>query len=198
MKRFVIGVLFFIQIGGCRSKQPEIPVTDMVKPTDTTKKNYLPVADYLKSEIANVDSFPRLIKKYEVVNGKTDSAIITTPVFDQLAKVFLLAELDSIHFEKNFEENSFVDRSTGLISFTYSTKDTGNGLKRVDVLLTPGDNATKLNSIYMESIAVNPDSTLIEKMNWKAGKNFKIIRIHQPKKGSETTDQLLVDWDNRD
>jgi hypothetical protein len=198
MKRFVIGVLFFIQIGACHSKQPEIPVTDMVKSIDTTKKNYLPVADYLKSEIANVDSFPRLIKKYQVINGKTDSAIITTPVFDQLAKVFLLAELDSTHFEKTFEENSFVDRSTGLISFTYSTKDTGNGLKRVDVLLTPGDNTTKLNSIYMESIAVNPDSTLIEKMNWKAGKNFKIIRIHQPKKGNETTDQLLVDWDNRD
>jgi hypothetical protein len=198
MKRFVIGVLFFIQISGCHSNQSQIPVTDVVKPTDTTKKNYLPVGDYLKSEIANVDSFPRLIKKYQVVNGKTDSAIITTPVFDQLAKVFLLAELDSTHFEKNFEENSFVDRSTGLISFTYSTKDTGNGLKRVDVLLTPGDNATKLNSIYMESIAVNADSTLIEKMNWKAGKNFKIIRIHQPKKGNETTDQLLVDWDNRD
>jgi hypothetical protein len=197
MKRFITVMLLFIQFCGCHSVQP-VPTQVDIKQADTAKKNYLPVGDYLKSEIANVDSFPRLIMKYRVVYGKTDSSIITSPAFDQLARAFLLDELDSLHFEKNFEENSFLDRSTGLISFTYSTKDTGNGLKRVDVLLTPGANITKLNSIYMETIAVFPDSTLIEKMNWKAGKNFTIIRIHQSKTGHESTDQLMVDWDNSD
>ena len=195
MKRILILALPILQLFACHNKEPESD-TGEKKTTDSTKKNYLPVADYIKSEIALVDSFPRLIRKYRLLNGKTDSAIITTPVFDQLAKQFLLAELDSTHFEKEFEENSFVDRSTNLISFTYSTRDTGNGLKRVDVLLSPGAATSKLNSIYMESIAGNGDSTLIEKMTWKAGKNFRIIRIHQPKTGKELMDQVFVDWDN--
>ena len=33
---------------------------------DTAKKNYLPVADYLKSEIATVDSFPYRLMRYQV------------------------------------------------------------------------------------------------------------------------------------
>src|SRR5277367_2058869 len=154
MKRLFIPVLIVLQLYACHSKQTEIPTGNSIQ-TDTAKKNYLPVADLLKAEIAAVDSLPLRLMKYTIVNGKTDSGIITTPVFDQIAKEFLMADLDSSHFEKKFEENSFVDRSTNLVSFTYSTKDTGDGLKRVDVLLSPGAGSDKLNSIYMEAISVN-------------------------------------------
>jgi hypothetical protein len=195
MKRFLTLLSVILLICACHTKQS---ADTEVKQTDTTKKNYLPVAYYLKAEIAGVDSFPLRIMKYQVVNGKTDSGIITTAVFDQLAKEFMLAELDSSHFENKFEENSFVDRSTELVSFTYSTKDTGNGLKRVDVLLSPGSGADKLNSIYMESISIDKDSSLISKMSWKAGRNFSILHIRQPKNGPETTKQTIVVWDSRE
>jgi hypothetical protein len=136
--------------------------------------------------------------KYHISDGKTDSGIITTPVFDQLAREFLMTELDSSYFENNFEENSFVDRSTNLVSFTYSTKDTGNGLKRVDVLLSPGEGVDRLNSIYMESISSGKDSTLIRKLSWKAGKNFRILHILKVNGGPESTNQTMVVWDSRE
>jgi len=136
--------------------------------------------------------------KYSIVNGKTDSGIITTPVFDKLAREFLMSDLDSSYFEKNFEENSFVDRSTNLVSFTYSTKDTGYGLKRVDVLLSPGAGSDKLNSIYMEAISGNKDSSVISKMSWKAGRNFRILHIQNPGNVREITNQTIVVWDSRD
>ena len=41
----------------------------------------------------------------------------------------------------------------------------------------------KLNSIYMESISGNTDSTLISKLTWKAGRNFSILHIKKPKNG---------------
>ena len=197
MKQFFI--LLSIVWSSCsfNSKQSESSKTTIAKP-DTAKKNYLPVAYYLKAEIAGVDSFPLRIMKYQVNNGKTDSGIITTATFDQLAREFLIPELDSAHFENKFEENSFVDRSTNLVSFTYSTKDTGNGLKRVDVLLSPGSGYDKLNSIYMESISKDKDSSLISKMSWKAGRNFSILHIRQPNKGPETTNQTIVVWDSRE
>ena len=197
MKQFLILVSTILLICACRSKQPETTIGES-KHTDTAKKNYLPVADYLKAEIAAVDSFPLLIMKYRVVNGKTDSGIITTATFDQIAREFLVADLDSSRFENKFEENSFVDRSTNLVSFTYSTKDTGNGLKRVDVLFSPGAGTDKLHSIYMEAFSVNQDTTVIRKLSWRAGRNFNILRIRNPKIGRETTDQTIVVWDSRE
>jgi hypothetical protein len=194
---FVLLAVVILPFYACNSNQTEAPETTKTR-TDTAKKNYLPVAYYLNTEIAAVDSFPLRIMKYQVTKGKTDSGIITTAVFDQLAKEFLAPELDSSRFENSFEENSFVDRSTNLVSFTYSTKDAGNGLKRVDVLLSPGSGYEKLNSIYMESISVGKDSTLISKMSWKAGRNFSILHIRQSGKGPETTNQTIVVWDSRE
>jgi hypothetical protein len=186
-----------LMICACNSGK-EHETTGTTKSADTIKKNYLPVQDYLKSEIAAVDSFPYKLIRYRLVHGKTDSAIITTAVFDELAAAFLLPDLDSSRFEKKFEENSFVDRTTNLVSFTYSTKDAGNGLKRVDVLLSPGAGTDKLNSIYMEAISGYPDSTLISKLSWKAGKNFRILQLYKPRNGAEAVSQTIVVWDSRD
>lgn len=197
MKRIFIPAISVLLFYACHSKQPEISA-GLSNQKDTSIKNYLPVADFLRTEIAAVDSLPLRLMRYQMENGKTDSGIITTPVFDQIAREFLMAELDSSYFEKNFEENSFVDRSTNLVSFTYSTKDTGYGLKRVDVLLSPGTGIEKLNSIYMEAISGNKDSSVIRKMSWKAGRNLRILQIQKPKNGQETTDQTIVVWDSRE
>ena len=197
MKRLFIPVIFIFLINACHPGNSENTASGTGQ-KDTAKKNYLPVADYLKAEIAAVDSFPLRLMKYHISDGKTDSGIITTPVFDQLAREFLMTELDSSYFENNFEENSFVDRSTNLVSFTYSTKDTGNGLKRVDILLSPGGGVDRLSSIYMESISSGKDSTLIRKMSWKAGKNFRILHILKVNGGPESTNQTMVVWDSRE
>jgi hypothetical protein len=197
MNRFFIAAFPFLMIWACRSAQPDTVNGDSAR-TDTAKKNYLPVADYLKSEIAGVDSFPFRLMRYHFQNDRTDSGIITTAQFDKIAAEFLQSGLDSSHFEKSFEENSFVDRSTNLISFTYSTKDTGYGLKRVDVLISPGTGINKLNSIYMEAISGNSDSTVISKLTWNAGRNFRILHIQKPKIGPETASQTVVVWDSRE
>ena len=196
-KLFILSLSLYFLIWACRSggsKETSVHTT----PPDTAKKNYLPVLDYLISEIAAVDSFPYKMMRYRIRQDKTDSGIISTPEFNQIASEFLLPDLDSSRFEKNFEENSFVDRTTNLVSFTYSTKDTGNGLKRVDVLLSPGTGTNKLHSIYMEAISGNADSTMISKLSWKAGRNFSILHISKPRNGPETISQTFVVWDSRD
>lgn len=194
---FILPVLIYLMISACSSGKPKETATSDI-PKDTVKKNYLPVQDFLRSEISTVDSFPYRLMRYQVRQGKTDSAIITTSVFNEIAAEFLLADLDSSHFEKKFEENSFVDRTTNLVSFTYSARDTGYGLKRVDVLLTPGAGTNKLHSIYMEAISGNPDSTLISKLSWKAGRNFSILHLKKPRNGPETVSQTFVVWDSRE
>jgi hypothetical protein len=197
MKRLLILQLGIVLICACHSNTKDQSGNSKSQP-DTAKKNFLPVLDYLKAEIAAVDSFPQRIMRYHSEGNKTDSGIITTQDFDKLAREFLLQDLDSSYFENHFEENSFVDRSTNLVSFTYSTKDTGNGLKRVDVLLSPGAGVEKLNSIYMETLSAGNDSILIRKMSWKAGRNFRILRIIKPGNKTEKSEQTAVVWDDRD
>ena len=198
MKRlFIQTVPLFLLFCACHSTAPKEP-TSPQPATDTAKKNYLPVQDYLRAEIAAVDSFPLKLVRYRINAAGRDSAIITTRMFDQIAAEFLLPELDSGRFEQKFDENSFVDRSTNLVSFTYSTKDSGYGLKRVDVLLSPAGGVDRLNSIYMEAISGNEDSTLIRKLSWKAGRNFRILHIAKPKNGPEVVTQTFVVWDSRD
>jgi hypothetical protein len=50
----------------------------------------------------------------------------------------------------------------------------------------------------MESISADKDSTLIRKMSWKAGKNFRILHILKHNGGPESTSQTMVVWDSRE
>lgn len=198
MKRILLLVLPVLFMASCHSPLPDTRGGEK-KAADTVKKDFIPVGDFLKSEIASVDSFPQLIKCYHIRQGTTDSMILTTAQFDQLSKEFLRQELDSPAFEKEFEEASFLDRSTSLLNFTYATKDTGYGLKRVDFLAMPGTGGVnKMSSIYMEVRAGNKDTAEIRKMSWKAGSYFSILHIYQPTQGTATTSITKVVWDSKD
>lgn len=167
------------------------------KPADIpVKKNYFPVRDFLKSEIAYVDSFPLKMTEYQTRNGKTDSVIINTQKFDRLAAAFILDDLDSSRFEKRFDETSFLDQTTKLLTFTYSTKDSSFGLRRVDVLAVPGLGNDRVKSIYLEVSSGKPDSLVLCKMYWRSGKNFSILQIYQPNHGEAVTSQTKVVWDS--
>jgi hypothetical protein len=160
------------------------------------KKNFFPVHDFLQSEIAHVDSIPFKIVEYRTINGKTDSSIINTQKFDQLASAFIPDDLDSSRFEERFEETSFLDQTTKLLTFTYSTKDSSFGLRRVDVLAEPHLTNDRVQSVYLEMSSGREDSLVLKKMYWKAGKSFNILQIYQPSNGKAITSQTKVVWDS--
>jgi hypothetical protein len=160
------------------------------------KKDFFPIADYIKSEINYVDSMPLGIIKYNIRNGKTDSVFIKTDEFDQLAQEFLPTELKDSIFEKNFTETSFLDQTTQLLTFTYSTKNSTIQLQRVDVLATPSNGFDKVKSVYMEKNFIRKDTSVTMKMYWRAKKSFQIISILQPTNQQPVTKQLKVVWDN--
>lgn len=183
------GLLYF----ACHN--PPAPAdTNLSQTADTLKRNYFPVRDFLKAEIGWVDSFPQKLMEYQTQNGKTDSAIITTQTFNRLAAAFLLNDLDSNRFEKRFDETSFLDQTTNLLTFTYSTKDSSYGLRRVDVLAVPGQTADKVRSIYLEVSSGNADSLVLSKMYWKTRKSFSILQIYKPIHGQTSTSQIKVEW----
>jgi hypothetical protein len=182
----------------CRHKASSSPgETDSpsVGAKESLRKNFFPVADYLRNEIRTVDSTPSAILKYTIQNNRTDSAFISAPLFDQLAQEFLSPELDSPAFERSFSETSFADRTTNSVTFTYASLMNGQPLQRVDILLDPEAN-NRLKSIYMEKSFSAGDTLVSKKMLWKAGRNFLIITSKQLPGQAALVRQLKVVWDS--
>jgi hypothetical protein len=199
MKYFVLlyltGAIF---LTACRNHQQPADTSkqDSLSPTDSGRNAYLPVAAYLETEILHVDSVPLALRRYRTFNDSTDSAFIQVPEFNQLALQFLPPELHDGSFEKNFTESSFADQSTQSIMFTYSTKVSGQSLRRVDVQTVLGNGAQKIKSIYLEKQRASGDSLILEKMYWRTGRNFQIVTRTTLKGKPPVEQQLRVVWDD--
>jgi|GEM_PF-392252 len=196
MKLYIVLTILSLCIS-CRDTVKENATTTGTSDTTRTeeKKNYFPVSDYIKSEIAYVDSLPLRIVRYTIQHGKKDSVFLKPAEFDQLAQQFLDPAMEKANFEKNFSETSFMDQTSQSVTFTYSKKEDQPGLRRIDILASPDAVSDKVKSIYLEKTVLIHDSTFIQKMYWKSRKNFQVITISPS--GQQPVSQLKVVWDDR-
>src|ERR1700722_7148760 len=136
MKNFVLAIIAGLCWSACahRGGQPVSILQDSLSHQDSSRDAFFPVADYLEAEILRIDSFPEALRKFTTLNGRTDTAYIQLPEFNALALQFLAPALHDGSFEKKYAENSFMDKSTETITFTYSTPDKDLPLQRVDVV----------------------------------------------------------------
>lgn len=187
----IIVSISFLLIACKNEKEKSTP------PEIKEEKNFFPIADYIKGEISYVDSLPLRMMKYVTVNGKTDSSFLNLEDFNALAHEFLPNELiDSVAFEREFSENSFLDQTTQSLTFTYSTKNDKLALQRVDVVANRTSGFDKVRSIYMEKSMARNDTTIQKKMYWRAKKSFEIVSISRIPNQPQSTDHLKVVWDN--
>jgi hypothetical protein len=162
---------------------------------DSTGTSFLPVADYLRAEISYVDSTPLAIRKYTTRDNQKDSSFIQQEEFNRLSKEFLTPELAADSFFQNFSENSFLDKTTGYLSFTYSTRNKALPLQRVDVLAAPGVDMDKVKSIYLEKVFPAGDTIVVKKMFWQTGRSFLILTSLRLPGKAPLDSQLKVVWD---
>ncbi len=165
------------------------------QPNQKEKKNYLPVADYILSEINYVDSLPVGILKYSIRDNKSDTAYIHAAAFNELAKDFICKDLEPEVFEKEFSESSFIDETTQATTFTYATKNSKLELQRVDVLATAKEGTNRVSSIYLEKSIQKNDTLITKKLLWKTKKNFQVVTIKEFANQRPEIEQLKVVWD---
>jgi hypothetical protein len=177
------------------SGQSDLTSSDpALKQDDSVQNKFLPVADYLRSEIMYVDSTPLAVLKYNIVDNKTDSSFIQPAEFNQLSQEFLVPELAPGVFEKNYIETSFQDETTGYLTFTYSPGDKDLPLSRVDVLTSPDKGANKVRSIFLQRVSRSGDSLVTKKMYWNAGHSYLIITSVQLPQKAPISRQIKVVW----
>lgn len=201
MKYFIVLCLAGVLItAACGHHQQTVDPSkqDSLQQTDSSKNSFIPVADFLETEILHVDSVPFALRKYTTVNGRTDSGFIQVTEFNKLALQFLPPELHNGNFERDFTENSFMDKSTQSIMFTYSTTVTDQPLRRVDVQTINHYGAQQVKSIYLEKNRVAGDSLILEKLYWRAGRSFQIVTMTTVKGRPPVEQQLKVIWDDEE
>jgi len=178
----------------CHQKNPAGQTT--AGAADTTKKNFFPVADYIRGEIRYVDSTPLAIFKYTTQGQqRTDSSLIDQAAFNGLAQEFISPDMGWDKLEKEYSEKSFMDETTGSMTFLYSTANRSLPLQRVDVLATPGASLDKIKSIYLERSFSSGDTIVQKKMYWKARQSFLIVTSLQLPGKEALFSQLKVVWD---
>src|ERR1700741_3379845 len=170
-------VILILIIIGCKNKEEQSSsVPDQQQKTDTQEvKNYLPVLDFLKGEIQNVDSFYAGLRKITIRNGKTDSTFISSEEFHKITSEFVTNELSKEFLEKNYNESSFMDHSTQSVTFTYEARDHNLAIRRIDLLTGETSGFDKLRSLFIEKQVSSGDTSILKRIFWKAGKNFLLF-----------------------
>lgn len=188
--------ILLLSVTACH--QPAVPpINPITAATDSAQKNFFPVADYLRGEIRYVDSMPLALLKTNIRDDRTDSSFIKPDEFHRIAGEFLLPDLEKEQLSKKFLENSFMDRATGNLTFTYSALDKHLPLQRVDVVAIPAPTgATQIKSIFLQTSEPSGDTLVVKKMLWTAKKNLLIITSLQPREKPPVVRQVKVVWDS--
>jgi hypothetical protein len=181
--------LFICLTIACKDNAQQQPAVDPAA-TDSTG-TYMPVADLIKADIKKVDSFAGGLLNKRNINGKKDSVFIQPADFHRIANMFLLPELDSAAFARNFTESSLMDESTQLLNFIYTAKSPDSPLQKVIVYVKPGLAYDKVTRIYMEKNVGGGQ----QKFTWKMKEYCYILAINQPKDGPAVTVMNKVIWD---
>jgi hypothetical protein len=190
MRILIVITACLILVSACGSHE-SVPGKKEAEP----QKSYFPVQEYIKGEIRVIDSLPvGILRKYTDAKRR-DSSFIGLPLFHQLASEFTVDELSKLSLEKNYLEDAFNDETTGYYTLTYHPKSAVAPFKRIDVLAKPGATADHVNSIYIEKEFTNNDTSITERLYWKANTSFRIMKEKKYKDQNPVVEQLLVIWD---
>lgn len=192
MKFFL--VIFSIIIFCIRCKNNFSSATNNIAKDSTSNEPYYPISDYIRNQVAYVDTMPLAIDKLVFENGKRiDSNIIDRPTFKKMAEEFEQPDLNLNTIKPLYRENTYNDLSMNSVTFTYDTKDPNQELQQATVLINP--DTKKVKNIIFKKIKMNGDTIITLNGLWKNNMNFQINYTLQPKTGLAIERQVKVIWD---
>lgn len=179
----------------CQSSPKTADELDTKPATVDSPKTFLPVLDFLKGDLSQVDAYGGAILLETANNGKQNTGYIQQQEFHALAYQFLLPELDSASFSQHYSETSIPDPTTGAIDFIYTAKNEGISLRKVMVYISPGRTAEQVNRIYMERTGKIGDTVFTQKLTWKMKSYLIIAENRQTANGDNQTQVKKAIWD---
>ncbi len=163
---------------------------------DTTGSNepLYPFIDYIRGQIAYVDSTPFGIEKIVSLNGKTiDSGFISKGLFKKEARPFLEVNPNEASLKKLYKENSFSDLTIGRVTFSITAKDASLKLQQADILVNPQNDLVK--NVILRKQLTYPDSTVMQTLLWTDKMQFQVSETISSKNKESYSRVTKIVWD---
>jgi hypothetical protein len=162
---------------------------------DIEVKSYLPIKDFILEDMRQIDSFAGGMLLREIINDKTDSVFLAPNDYKKFIDKFLVPELDSARFNKEYDESSLMDETTQMLNFIYTAKDPNAALKRVILYVSPSLSIDRVNRVYMEKEKLMGDTSISERLTWKMKQYFMIVENKQTPAGYQSKKIQKIIWD---
>jgi hypothetical protein len=162
------------------------------------RNDVFPALDFIKGQMATVDSsVSRIIKVVPLTDSTYDTTYIKREEFKTLAKDFLETPDISKKFGGKYSEERMMNTELGLAVFIASPNTGDLEVRRQEVRILPGP-PDKVQSIYIEKLKADIDSSVLKRMTWYADRKFQIITIAEKKNAEEKTSVMEVIWNNQE
>lgn len=160
------------------------------------KNDVFPVIDFIKAQVANVDtSIYSIIKLVPITDSTYDTTYVKREQFKELAKDFLETPDISKTFAGKYKEERMMNNDLGLAVFIATPREEDLEVRRQEVRIEPNPpNNDKIKSVYIERVKDNKDSSVIKRMTWYADRKFQIVTITQKANQPEKTSVVEVVW----
>jgi len=176
-------------ISSCKSKNTDVETADAG--LDTVHN--FPVVDFIQNDINDVKKVPYFIYKITTLNKKKDSSNLSIDEFGKYAEYFLTFDINKASIKKTLKESSFNDQTTKSNTLVYTPLTTDNEIRNITVLLDQSTNSLK--NIFFQIVKQSKDTTIIEHLQWKAKKSFRITRIKQTK-NYDSEESNYISWND--
>lgn len=185
-------LIFSLFYYACNQKRSG-PTTTKAAKNDTV--HFFQVAQYLQSQIAEVNKTPFFIYKIDIIDGKKDSIPINTSVFNQVSEKFLKPDINDENLKKHYTENIFHDQTTKTITISYTADDKQLEIQNIGILLE--EDGKNIKRVFIRKFFNYPDSSAIEQLSWKPNESFQINRLVQKPGNKENTYETNVVWNEK-
>src|SRR4051812_9633505 len=179
--------LFLVQ---CKNKETSNDVGDTSGP--------FPVLSYLKSQVRHVDTSLYAIVKIAKVQGRQDTTYLRREDFNTAAQDFLsLPDINSKALRKKYSETKLYDEDLKKVVISYVPKDKEDEalITRQDVIIDPAKGEeNQVQTIYIETVSNNDDSTVQKRLTWNADQSFQVVRIVSKTNQPENVQTTDVTW----
>jgi len=162
------------------------------------KNDAFPAIDFIRAQVANVDtSLYRILKLVSVTDSTYDTTFAKREDFKNLAKDFLETPDISKKFGGKYTEERMMNNELGLAVFIATTQDEDLEVRRQEVRILPDPPNDQIQSIYIEKLKGNNDSSVLKRMTWYTDRKFQIVTITQKKNQKEKTSVMQVIWNDK-
>lgn len=164
--------------------------------SDSVNSNepFYPFIDYLKNEIAYIDSTPFAIEKTVRINGKLiDSTLIDRIALRPMFDLFTSINPEAKNLKPSYTESSFVDYTLNRLTFSITAQQDDLPLQQADIHLHPENKRVK--NVVLKKQFTHADSSVLQYLVWENKMHFQISESITKKTGEGYSRVTRVVWD---